>query len=73
MYSTQDLIEMFNEHLDSTYIVINIENIGFFASEILEKFPNAYDAAFQTFLDDIGAEWVETDEDGFYKLPNTEQ
>ena len=70
MLTDRDLLDMFHEHLDSKYETIVIEDFSFFPSEVLEQFPNAYGKAFESYLDEIGAEWIQTEEDGYYKLNN---
>lgn len=70
MLTLQDLKEMFYEHLDSAQDSIIIEDIPFLPSEVLEKFDNAFEQAFEAYLGVIEAEWVQTEEDGYYKLKN---
>lgn len=67
MLDISELRDMYIEHLDSYYESVKIEGIVFVPSEILEKFPNAFDKAFEDYINDV-ADWVSTGEDGYYKL-----
>lgn len=69
MLSTEDLIEMFNDHLDGTYARFTIKDINFFPSEILEAFPNAYDKLFREYVNELDVTWIDTnDGDGYYTI-----
>lgn len=68
MLNTDDLIEMFHDHLDGTYERFTIEDISFFPSEILEAFPNAYDKLFKEYVNQLDVTWISNGEDGYYTL-----
>ena len=68
MLNHDDLVEMFIDYLDSTYEKYAIEDIAFFPSEILERFEGAWDKLFKEYIDKLDITWVQTGEDGYYKL-----
>ena len=68
MLNHDDLVEMFIDYLDNHYEKYAIEGIVFFPSEILEHFEGAWDKLFKEYIDSLDITWVQTGEDGYYKL-----
>ncbi len=64
-----DIHDMFHEYLDATNLQIFIEDMEFIPSEVLLKFPKAYDKLFDAWFDRQEITWVNTiDDDGYFKL-----